>query len=621
MPSATIALHPSAIDAVKPGKIRRVFSFHDSTDKRIQGLRLFVTPAGGKTFYYQYTDNTAGTRITQSIRIEEFKPHHFAEAQRGRVLDKVNELKLSREGGSPPKAEYRERQREAAKKARVEREAAHRPTLKSITDEYFAFVSDPKSGRYKKTWREGKRLIEKDILPSLGSRIAEDITRDDFRDALRGIVHRGNIMANRTQAVTGTLLAWAADEGIVPYNVLRGMRKIGGAEKSRDRDLSEPEIKIFWHGIEATYCPTYSIKSVEKTDPPIPVMSEENAIALKLLLLTGCRRAEVAGAEWKEVSWKRRVWEIPGSKTKAGTAMVVPLTSETTALLKRLQKLTGGTPYWIPRRRKIGNGFAYTSKPTRPENLSHALLNARRRGAFGGAEAFTVHDLRRTLRTLITTLGISRDIAERLLNHQVGDRVERTYDRYSYLDEKRDALSRWGRYIVDLASEGAGIVGIQRLEREISKNNGERIWFDDAKSNEDEDILRELKEGGWDKPLEEHKAECERLQNVMRVTKGRGTEWARSKSSSAMEKLSNEFALPTAEGRQRRKVQMRKASKQKQITAKKKWDEVSREAEKVRKDWIAQGKIKHAKTKNSVAQEVKERLRLSDSIDGITRHI
>ncbi len=141
--------------------------------------------------------------------------------------------------------------------------------------------------------------------------------------------------------------------------------------------------------------------------------------------------------------------------------MVVPLSDEMLDLLKALKKKTGVTPFWFPQKRSTGEfDYEYLQDPIHPATISKSLLSARRRGVFGKCEAFTAHDLRRTFRTRVVTLGVDRDIAERLLNHRVSSAVERTYDRYSYLDEKRETLIKWSRYVADLAGESVEVVAM-----------------------------------------------------------------------------------------------------------------------------------------------------------------
>src|SRR5262249_11442959 len=78
--------------------------------------------------------------------------------------------------------------------------------------------------------------------------------------------------------------------------------------------------------------------------------------------------------------------------------------------------------------------------------LDRAVLKSMQQRAKNGAKIepmpnWTLHDLRRTAKTLMVRAGIRPDISERVLGHVIAG-VEGTYDRHSYADEKRDALEK-----------------------------------------------------------------------------------------------------------------------------------------------------------------------------------
>ena len=114
MSQQTLPLTVKAVGHIEPTKVRREYSFHDSEGVRIQGLRLMVTSAGRKTWYYRYKHNGSARRI----RLEEFKLHHFADGQRQRLLSSVNDLRLARERGETPSPDYQKRQTEARERDR-----------------------------------------------------------------------------------------------------------------------------------------------------------------------------------------------------------------------------------------------------------------------------------------------------------------------------------------------------------------------------------------------------------------------------------------------------------------------------------------------------------------------
>lgn len=87
---------------------------------------------------------------------------------------------------------------------------------------------------------------------------------------------------------------------------------------------------------------------------------------------------------------------------------------------------------------------------------------------------WTPHDLRRTAATLMTALGVLPEVAEKCLNHTEESRVKRTYQRYSYESEKREAWRLLGERLDLLTRDGDNIVTLLRLEH--NARNPERSW-------------------------------------------------------------------------------------------------------------------------------------------------
>jgi hypothetical protein len=63
-----------------------------------------------------------------------------------------------------------------------------------------------------------------------------------------------------------------------------------------------------------------------------------------------------------------------------------------------------------------------------------------------------LHDLRRTVRTGLSELGIPFDVAERVLNHAMPG-LQFVYDKHSYAREKRRALALWAEHVLAIAEE------------------------------------------------------------------------------------------------------------------------------------------------------------------------
>jgi len=66
-----------------------------------------------------------------------------------------------------------------------------------------------------------------------------------------------------------------------------------------------------------------------------------------------------------------------------------------------------------------------------------------------GVTDWKFHDIRRTVATNLSKLGVDRLLLQRIANH-TDSGVTAIYDRYSYLEEKRDALQKWADRLDDI---------------------------------------------------------------------------------------------------------------------------------------------------------------------------
>ena|ERR1700731_4708281 len=153
--------------------------------------------------------------------------------------------------------------------------------------------------------------------------------------------------------------------------------------------------------------------------------------------MVGQRLQETARATWNEIDLDKGIWSISGDRMKTGSAHLVPLAPGVLALLRG-----------IPR----GSGpFIFSSCGGRKPISGFSKLKARIDAVIPEAIApWRFHDLRRTLRTGLSMLGVADVVSELVIAHaQKG--LHSTYDRYSYLLEKRDALTRWEGHLRAIA--------------------------------------------------------------------------------------------------------------------------------------------------------------------------
>jgi integrase len=234
-------------------------------------------------------------------------------------------------------------------------------------------------------------------------------------------------VANRTLALLSKIFTFAVSRDILKAGPCVAIEK-PSQEKERDRVLSEEEIKKVWTGLEGAG------------------MLELTKLAFKLILVTGQRKGEVLSAEWSELNLDEGWWTIPGKKTKNGLTHRVPLSDLAFELLAQIKPLAENSKWLFP-------------SPNKATHITERSLNKAldRNMDLIGNDPFGPHDLRRTMASHMTGMGISRLVVQKVLNHSEPG-ITRVYDRYGYDIEKRQALEAWGRKLESILTGKKGKV-------------------------------------------------------------------------------------------------------------------------------------------------------------------
>ncbi len=185
------------------------------------------------------------------------------------------------------------------------------------------------------------------------------------------------------------------------------------------------------------------------------------ATTLKLRLLTAQREEEVMGMEWGEIEPATCWWTIPESRTKNKLAHRVFLTPQSSRLIEEARTLCAKKA-GSHRSRKSSSPSPYVFPGPRGGHISNVQKAIDRIRETTGID-FRGHDLRRTAATQMTSMGIPRSTVKKILNH-VEPGVTKIYDRYSYDNEKREALETWARRLMVIVS------GLKEVE---SQPNGQ----------------------------------------------------------------------------------------------------------------------------------------------------
>jgi integrase len=272
------------------------------------------------------------------------------------------------------------------------------------------------SRRKKRTWAEDARMLDVYILPQWRDRPLGTITRADVHDLVERIATKhGPVQANRVLSLVKKLFSWSLDTGRLDVHPVARFTP-PAVEVARDRILSDSELAALW--------------------PAWTALGYPFGTAFQLVALTAARRGEVERMAWTELELDTAaLWQIPSERIKSKVPHVIPLSPPAVALLAAVPRHPGG-PFVLS-----------TSCGRRPlGGWSKAVARA---SELSGVTEWSTHDLRRTVRTGLSKLGVAPDVAELVLGHRLSG-VRAVYDRYTYLPERRDALERWAAHVVGI---------------------------------------------------------------------------------------------------------------------------------------------------------------------------
>ena len=267
-------LTAKAVEAIKPAGARQ-----EIPDALLPGMYLVVQPSGAKSWAVRYRHGGRPRKLTLGPCP---------------ALD----LKAAREQGAKALRSVAEGRDPASEKQA-------RPVQRdSVEDVVARFVEKHIRRNYRpKPAKEAERLLRVHVLTAWRSRTIGDITRRDLRDMLDGIVEAGApVAANRVHSITRKLFGWAVEHEIIAASPMAGL-KAPAVEKSRDRVLTDDELCRVWNAAGQIGDPIYGA-------------------VVRMLILTGQRRGEVAGMEQAELDLEGRFWSLPKERTKNARAML-----------------------------------------------------------------------------------------------------------------------------------------------------------------------------------------------------------------------------------------------------------------------------------------------------------
>jgi integrase len=371
-------------------------------DKKLPGFGL-RTRNGKRTWVFQYKLGNQNRRIKLGgPELSRDDARRLAEAEKG----KLAKAKLGH--GLDPAAEREIRKAEAKPRAK---------SAKALASIIPIYLEARRGGVKPNTYVAQERYLN-NHWEALHGLPLDGITRADVATSLAAIAKaNGPVAANRARSVLSKFYAWAIGEGLCDANPVMGTNK---------RDENDPRER--------------SLSSVEAARVWLAAPDNDYGRILKLILLTGCRRTEIGDLKWSELDRDARTIRLPRERTKNHQEHFVPLSDAAMSILATIGH--GDRDYLFGRRRT--GGFCGWSK-SKAELDEIVKLK----------EPWTVHDLRRTVRTGLGDLGVQPHIAEATLNH-LPPKLIRTYDRNKYESEKRAALDQWATHLKTVVAQVTG---------------------------------------------------------------------------------------------------------------------------------------------------------------------
>lgn len=374
------------------------------------GFCIRISVQGTKTWFYRYKFNGKEKWLT----IGHFPAMGVAEARK-----RFNEYWEMRSSGQDPE------------QIAIEEQIQRTNTVQTLITEWYKHYIL----KHRKQPQQIKQHIDADIIPLLGKLELHKLQTRDITRALDTIVKRGApVHANKVLSTLKQVFNYAVNRGELLTNPAANLRArdIGGVEKPKERYLTLDELKTLWLFLESDqHGLSLSIKQ-----------------AIKIIILTGVRTAEIRLATWSEFDFAQSLWIIPPVHTKTAMKMKIHLTPQIKSILQTLRELSSS---------EFVLTGSDTSSPLSEKAISKAISRIQERV---GIPYWTAHDLRRTFATQLgEALHVDPVVIEKCLGHKM-PKIMATYNKNDMLPQRKDALTQWEQHIhalIDNVSDDAKI--------------------------------------------------------------------------------------------------------------------------------------------------------------------
>ena len=287
------------------------------------------------------------------------------------------------------------------------------------------------------TVEQRRREIDKDLLPVFRGRPVASITRLDLTTTLKAVEARAPEVARNLRNHLWGIFEHAIDSGLIEDNPVPPVRVLRKRNQHNHPALDPSQLGAFMRALDETES-----------------LSQQTRIAMRLVVLTACRKNEVICGRWREIDLDAAEWEIPGERMKARRTHWVPLSRQAVQWLRELRAI-------VPDECELL--FPNRVDPSRP--MADRSLNAvmERLGLSGHG---TPHGMRAAFSTYFNATGANVDVIEHCLAHVPANRVRAAYNRHQYQDERRAMLQAWADFLEGArpTTEAASRIRMQRVK-------------------------------------------------------------------------------------------------------------------------------------------------------------
>jgi integrase len=418
-------LNPGS-DLLPPeGKRLRVW---DAT-KDFGDFGVRVTSQGAVSFFVMRRVKGEGKAQPVTIVLGRFPDMSLAQAR----ADADAKLRDLRKGVDPREREAEERRAKAEKRKAEEVSKAN----------VFSAVAETFIKKYVVTKRTAgpiSQLVRREFVSRWGSRPITEVGRGDVIAMVEQIGEHSPSAAHQALIYARLLFDWAIERGTYgitasPCHPIKVARLIPDLPDRRQRVLDDGELRLAW---EAPWPPDATAEDI------YPVGQ-----FIRLLLILGCRRGELAEMTWDEVDLGKATWMLKGDRTKNGDPRLIPLPALAVEILAAMPRFTGPFVFSTLYGKRPISGFA---------KIKQAL--DRRIARLNGGKplaGWRLHDLRRTMRTNLSALAILPVVAELMIGHRQRD-IAAVYDLHVYEAEQRAGFEAWCRRLLSIVAIGDNVV-------------------------------------------------------------------------------------------------------------------------------------------------------------------